>query len=217
MAKSGGSKTLKDLNRWQIWLIIAANAVVFYGASQWDTIAVSGFRAAIAGAANLLPVGLAVVVTTVANGLLSADLKARLVFLRWKHALPGHRAFSVYAKKDPRIDFARLQRALGNKLPGDPEAENAAWYRFYLEVQSVPAVQQVHRDFLLLRDYTGLAALFLIGFGVAAFVVVVTWKVFAFYVGFLILQSVVVRHAAATYGVRFVCTVLAQKAGKAAR
>jgi hypothetical protein len=28
----------------------------------------------------------------------------------------------------------------------------------------VPAVQQVHRDFLLLRDYKGLAALFLIGF-----------------------------------------------------
>jgi hypothetical protein len=47
-----------------------------------------------------------------------------------------------------------LQRALGNKLPVDPEAENAAWYRIYLEVQNVPAVQQVHRDFLLLRDYT---------------------------------------------------------------
>jgi hypothetical protein len=217
MAKSGGSKTLKDLNRWQIWLTIAANAVVFYGASQWDAIAVSGFRAAIAGAANLLPVGLAVVVTTVANGLLSADLKARLVFLRWKHALPGHRAFSVYARKDPRIDFVRLQRALGNKPPAGPEAENAAWYRFYLEVQNVPAVQQVHRDFLLLRDYTGLAALFLIGFGLAALFVVATWKVFAFYLGFLVLQLIVVRHAAATYGIRFVCTVLAQKAGKATR
>jgi hypothetical protein len=72
---------------------------------------------AVAGASNLLPVGLAVVVTTVANGLLSADLKARLVFCDGKHALPGHRAFSVYAKKDPRIDFVRLQRALGNKLP----------------------------------------------------------------------------------------------------
>jgi hypothetical protein len=70
------------------------------------------------GASNLLPVGLAAVVTTVANGLLSADLKAaRLVFCDGKHALPGHRAFSVYAKKDPRIDFVRLQRALGNKLP----------------------------------------------------------------------------------------------------
>jgi hypothetical protein len=112
MAKSGGSKTLKDLNRWQIWLTIAANALVFYGAFQWDAIAVSGFRAAMAGASNLLPVGLAVVVTTVVNGLLSADLKARLVFCDRKHALPGHRAFSVYAKKNSRIDFVRLQRAL---------------------------------------------------------------------------------------------------------
>jgi hypothetical protein len=189
MVKSGGSKPLKELNRWQIWLIIAANAIVFYGASQWDAIAVSGLRAAITGAANLLPVGLAVVVTTVANGLLSAELKARLVFLRWKQALPGHRAFSVYAKKDPRIDFVRLQRALGNKLPAEPEAENKAWYRFYLEVQNVPSVLQVHRDFLLLRDYAGLAALFLIALGGAAFFVVATWKVFAFYAGFLILNS----------------------------
>lgn len=217
MAKSGGSKTLKDLNRWHIWLIIAANAIVFYGASQWDVISVVGFKAAIVGAANLLPVGLAVVVTTVANGLLSDDLKARLVFLRWTHALPGHRAFSVYAKKDSRIDFQRLQRALGNKLPADPKAENAAWYRFYLEVQNVPAVQQVHRDFLLLRDYTGLALLFLVGFGVAAFAVFAEWKVLAYYIGFLVLQLVVVRHAAATYGIRFMCTVLAQKAGKATR
>jgi hypothetical protein len=71
MAKPGKSKTLKDLNRWQIWLIIATNAVVFYGASQLDAIAASGFRTAIAGAAGLLPVGLAVVATTVANGLVS--------------------------------------------------------------------------------------------------------------------------------------------------
>ena len=37
------------------------NAVVFLGAPQWYVIAVSRFRTAIAGAANLLPVGLAVV------------------------------------------------------------------------------------------------------------------------------------------------------------
>src|SRR5260370_16217601 len=139
MAKTGGSKTLKDQNRWQLWLVIAANAVVFYGACQWDAIALSGFRSALAGSANLLPVGLAVVVTTIANG--------------------------------------------------------KAWYRFYLEVQNVPAVHQVHRDFLLLRDYTGLAALFLVGLGLAAFFVIATWKVLAIYVGMLILQFVVVRHA----------------------
>lgn len=115
MAKKGGSQKLKDQNRWQLWLIIAANAVVFYGASQWETFEVSGIKAALAGAANLLPVGLAIVVTTVANGLLSSPMKDRLVFLRWNQALPGHRAFSEHAKADPRIDFARLQRACGNK------------------------------------------------------------------------------------------------------
>jgi hypothetical protein len=217
MATKGGSRTLKDQNRWQLWLIIAANAVVFYGACQWETIALSGFKSALAGTTNLLPVGLAIIVTTIANGLLSSSIKDKLVFLRWQHALPGHRAFSFHARSDPRIDFARLQRACGNKIPIDPAAENSAWYRFYLEVQEAPAVQHVHRDFLLLRDYTGLAALFLIGLGLAALFVIPTWRTFGIYFGILLLQFIIVRHAAATYGVRFVCTVLAQKVGQAKR
>lgn len=217
MAKKGGSQKLKDQNRWQLWLIIAANAVMFYGACQWETFALSGLKAALTSAANLLPVGLAVVVTTVANGLLSSPMKDRLVFLRWRHALPGHRAFSVHAKADPRIDFVRLQRACGNKIPTDPKGENSLWYRFYLEVQDVPAVLQVHRDFLLLRDYTGLAVLFLIGLGIAAMFLVAPWKACWIYLGILLLQFAVVRHAAATYGIRFVCSVLAQKAGKPTR
>jgi hypothetical protein len=217
MADKGRSQKLKEQNRWQLWLIIAANAVVFYGACQWETFELSGLKAALAGAANLLPVGFAVVVTTIANGLLSSPIKDRLVFLGWHHALPGHRAFSVHAKADPRIDFTRLQRACGNKIPTDPKDENSLWYRFYLEVQNVPAVLQVHRDFLLLRDYAGLAALFLIGLGIAAIFLVAPWKTYWIYLGILILQFVVVRHAAATYGVRFVCTVLAQKAEKPTR
>jgi hypothetical protein len=34
-----GSRKLKDQNRWQLWLFIAANAVAFYRACQWETIA----------------------------------------------------------------------------------------------------------------------------------------------------------------------------------
>ncbi len=214
MAKQGTSQRLKDQNRWQLWLIIAANAVVFYGACQWETFQMSGLKAALASAANLLPVGLAIVVTTVANGLLSSSMKDRLVFLRWREALPGHRAFAFHAKEDPRIDFTRLQRACGNKIPTEPKDQNSLWYRFYLELHDVPSVQQVHRDFLLLRDYTGLALLFLIGLGIAAAFLVAPWKACGVYLGILLLQLIVVRHAAATYGVRFVCTVLAQKAGK---
>jgi hypothetical protein len=59
--------------------------------------------------------------------------------------------------------------------------------------------------------------LFLVGLGIAALFLVAPWKAFGIYFGTLVLQLIVVRHAAATYGVRFVCTVLAQKAGKQTR
>lgn len=211
---SGGSKGLKDQNRFHLWLIIAANCLIFYGASQSEQIALSGLSALLNGAAHLLPVGLTVVVTTVVNNLLSDKMKARLVFLRWAHALPGHRAFSKYGKNDPRVDMMRLQRALGNKMPTDPEEENRAWYKFYLELQNVSAVQHVHRDFLLLRDYAGIAALFLLAFGTTACFTVRPAQVLAFYLVFLFGQFALVRHAAATNGIRFVCTVLAQKSAK---
>jgi hypothetical protein len=97
MITAGNSKSLKDQNRWHLWLLIAVNSAAFYAALNFSDFESSGFRAFINSATQLLPVGLATVVTTIANGLLSADMKARLVFLRWYHALPGHRAFSKYA------------------------------------------------------------------------------------------------------------------------
>src|SRR5712671_5918274 len=56
----------------------------------------------------------------IVNGLLSAETKARLVFLRMKDALPGHRAFSKYAASDPRVDISNLKKICGNKFPDDP-------------------------------------------------------------------------------------------------
>ncbi len=153
MITAGNSKSLKDQNRWHLWLLIAVNSAAFYAALNFSDFESSGFRAFINSATQLLPVGLATVVTTIANGLLSADMKARLVFLRWYHALPGHRAFSKYAQQDPRIDQVRLAQVTNKVALRSPEAENAAWYRLYKEVHNDPSVQQVHREFLLLRDY----------------------------------------------------------------
>jgi hypothetical protein len=212
MTTSGNSKSLKDQNRWHLWLLIAVNAAAFYAALNYGDFESSGFRALVDSATQLLPVGLATVVTTIANGLLSADMKARLVFLRWHHALPGNRAFSRYAHRDPRIDRARLAQLIDMKSLPSPEAENAAWYRLYKEVHNDPSVQHVHREFLLLRDYAGLAALFLIAFGAVALFTVHPPRVMAIYCALLVAQFVVVRHAAAIYGIRFVTTVLALKA-----
>jgi hypothetical protein len=51
-------------------------------------------------------------------------MKARLVFLRWRHALPGHRAFSKYAVRDPRIDVSSLEKLHGGSLSVDPVEQN---------------------------------------------------------------------------------------------
>lgn len=216
MTKSGASTSLKDQNRWQLWLIITLNAIIFYSIIQSNTIETAGWKGLFTSATNLLPIGFAFIVTSVANGLLSANMKARLVFLRWAHPLPGHRAFSKHAPADPRIDLDRLKKSLGNKLSDGPEAENKIWYRIFKDMEAAPEVQHVHREFLLMRDYAGFSALFFVILSIAAFIFVQSWKVALTYCLLLLLQFVVARHVAATYGVRFVCTVMAVKSAKPA-
>jgi hypothetical protein len=212
-AGSGG-KSLKEQNRWQLWLAVAFNSVFLYGVVQANAIRVEGLRAAFTDSGNLLPVGFALILTTVLNGVLSAEAKARLVFLRWHHALPGHRAFSQHAGSDPRIDPAALLRIHGAAFPTDPVEQNRAWYRIYKTVDKDPAVVQVHRDFLLLRDYTGLAALFVVFFGAAGLYAINSLSIRLAYLLLLALQYGIVRQAAGNYGIRMVTTVLALRAAR---
>lgn len=206
------AKSIKDQNRWQLWFAIVANVVAFYVLMQWDEITVAGIKALVMKAPNILPLGLTVIVITVINGFLPSDAKARIVFLRWKHALPGHRAFSELAPKDPRIDMARLKRACGNKLPSDPDEQNQVWYRLYKSVEKYPSVEYVQRDFLLMRDY----ACFIVLFGGAAFIELTSVRAVVIYLGAMIVQFILVRQAAVNYGRRFVTTVMAEKAASSA-
>jgi hypothetical protein len=85
---------------------------------------------------NLLPIGVALIVATVLTGLLTSEVKARLVFLRWHHALPGPRAFGVHSLRDPRIDVAALEKIHGAAFPVDPVEQNRAWYRIYKTMEN---------------------------------------------------------------------------------
>ncbi len=210
-------KSLKDQNRLPLWITIAVNFAVFYMVAQSDALALSGLKGFVTGAANLLPVGLALIVTSIANGLLSADMKARLVFLRWHHALPGHQAFSKYGPADPRVDMDRVKKLLGGKLPIRPNDENRTWYRlFYKPVENEAAILHTHREFLFARDYASFAFLFLVGFGPAV-VFMDTLKVALTYWAILLAQFLTVRQVAANYGVRLVTTALARKAATPVR
>lgn len=215
-APRGGEtgKSLKDQNRWQLWIIVAANSLFLYGVVRANAIKADGLRAAFTDAQNLVPVGLALVIATVLNGLVSADMKARLVFLRWHHALPGHRAFSKHAVRDPRIDVATLEKLHAAALPVEPAEQNRAWYRIYKTVENDHGVRQVHRDFLLLRDYTALCAVFFVLYGAAGFLTIPSIRIRLMYLAVLAAQFALVRQAAANYGTRFVTTVLARRAGK---
>jgi hypothetical protein len=205
-------KSLKEQNRWQLWIIVAVNSLFLYGVVQANAIKADGLRAAFTDAQNLVPVAFALVIATVLNGLLDADMKARLVFLRWHHALPGHRAFSKYAVSDARIDLAALERLHGCPLPVDPVEQNRVWYRIYKTVENDQAIRQVHRDFLLLRDYTGLCAVFIAFYGAAGLYAIPSVKVCQVYLLVLVAQYVVVGRAASNYGIRMVTTVLARRA-----
>jgi len=129
-----------------------------------------------------------------------------------QHVLPGHRAFSYYAEADSRVDIKALRNLVGLQLPTNPNEQNATWYRLFKTVESVPAVYQVHRDYLFTRDYTALSALFLIFYGVAGLWTIHGFLLKLLYIGFLIFQYLVVRQSAAHYGARMVTTVLAQAA-----
>jgi hypothetical protein len=210
MTDSNDLKALKDENRLNLWLIIAFNSLFLYAVAQENAIRLDGIRAAISNAENLVPVGFAIVAATVVNGILSDETKNRLVFLRWTHSLPGHRAFSRHALEDPRIDIQALKVACGPDWPTTPAAENQRWYALYRGVADCPPVRQVHRDFLLLRDYAGMAALMVLIYGGAAVYAVASLKIALLYDLLLIAQFAAVRHSARNYGISFVKTVLAQ-------
>ncbi len=204
-------KSLKEQNRWQLWLVLAFNSLFLYGVMRENAIRIEGLRALFTDANNLIPVGFALVIATVLNGVLSDESKDRLVFLHWKHALPGHRAFSQYAHDDPRIVVSALKRLHGSEFPTEPIEQNGLWYQMFTTVQNETAVYQVHRNFLLLRDYTGLCTLFIVFYGGAGLYAIPSMKIGLLYFALLILQYLVVRHAASNYGISFVKTVLAKK------
>ena len=205
------SKSLKDQNNWKLWLIIAANALFFYRILISNEIGLDGLKAVFSQIRSLVPVGVAGIIATVINSLPSSMTKARIVYLRWHHALPGHRAFSVYAPRDPRIDMDRLAKLFKGKLLSGARDQNSVWYSQFRTVENDPKVHSVHRDFLLLRDYTTLSALFIIMFGIGGFLFYSTAHTSIIYFLLLLAQFGIARQAAANCGIRMVTNVLVLK------
>lgn len=147
------------------------------------------------------------------SSLLSADQKAVLVFWRFKHPLPGARAFSVYAQADHRIDLGVLKKHVG-EFPVDPREQNAKWYRLYKQVDSDPSVVDSHKNYLLFRDIAAMSLLLVPTLPVAMYFIGVDTTRILISAAWFLGQFLVSALAARTTGIRFVQNVLATYASR---
>ena len=201
----------KTVNKLTLASVVAANFVAFAAVIHWRETGFADWKSLIAAVTQSVPAGFAVIMVGVVNAQLSADTKARVIFLRWHNPLPASRAFSFYATRDSRIDLERLTYLFG-PFPTDPQQQNAKWYALYKSVEPDPSVSQVHREFLFTRDYGCLSLLIGLVLGSLAFFSASSRAVAIAYGVVLLVQFLLVSRAARQHGERFVTTVLALKA-----
>lgn len=199
---------LKDSYKWPLRAMAALNVAIFW--------AVVFTRADFSEIGTLLSslsikdgtVGLiASIGAFVLDGLLSADTKARIIYWKYTHPLPGSRAFSEHLEEEPRADPDRLAQQWG-AFPDDPVEQNRLWYRIYKNVEKEIRVHEAHRAWLFSRDIAAYAVLFLTFFGIATLISDIPWTSAWWYLVGLAGQYLLAIAAARTYGVRFVRTVL---------
>lgn len=205
-----GNKVLKTQNK--LWLagFAVLHLVVFWGLATKGSVDFSALRNivdAILSEKGAIAAG-SVLLVTILEGVFPDHLKAVLVFWRWRHPLPGCRAFTVIAKKDPRIDTRELERLLG-VLPTDPLEQNRLWYRVYKMHADHLAVTQAHRVYLLTRDMACFSVLFLVALPVSLYLVTATLNLVMGYGLVLLAVYTIIAVASRNYANRFVANVLA--------
>jgi hypothetical protein len=199
-------RVLKAQNAFWIWSVGIADALLLVvlafpsvagQAMSWLS---SGARL---GGAAIVPV--AVLLLT---SLVPSDAKAVLVFWRVKDVLPGHRAFSIFAQRDTRIDVERL-RAFVGQYPETPREQNTLWYRLFKQVESDAGVAQAHRHFLLFRDLAALSFILMIIAPIMLLFVGAAPEAAIFVLWIMVMQYLATAIAARFHGERLVCNVLA--------
>jgi len=149
------------------------------------------------------------IITIVTNGILTSNIKSSLVFWKIKSPLPGCRIFSNLALHDPRIDFNKIIKKYGN-IPHEPSAQNKLWYEIYKRHQEKTIIRESHKNYLLTRDLSGLAFIFLFIVILSLFFIELNLRIKLIYSLFLLLQYLIISISARNYGNRFACNVLAE-------
>ena len=145
----------------------------------------------------------------IADGIISPDMKACMVFWKTQNVLPGHEAFSKHAHNDPRISVKLLRQSIG-EWPRNSEKQNALWYRLLKKVEQQKGIQHSHRSFLLARDITCIALFYLVSTPILIYFLTATFvSAFMAFLSFGFIYFVM-AFVAKNLGVRLVKNVLAE-------
>lgn len=207
-------KSLKEQNERSYWLFAVANIAILISLVVCSSIDLQHMTAVTKKITSKdgIWISLFPILGIILNGLLPSDIKAMIVYTRFKHALPGHRAFSKLGKADSRIRLERIAKKYV-KLPRNPIDQNKLWYDIYKKHQDKPVIRDSHKKFLLMRDIASLSFIIWLGY-VIVFVIFFTTKIeFISYLIFGTIQFLVTMISARNYGNRFTCNVLAEESG----
>ncbi|HNR12337.1 MAG TPA: hypothetical protein PKM59_03375 [Thermodesulfobacteriota bacterium] len=206
------SRSVKAGNRKYLIGYIVANCLVFGWLSGAFSVNPESFDQFFDKVTNPLNAAgiLLIPLSIVLEGLLSSDLKHKIVFFRIKHELPGCRAFTEMALNDHRIDRKKLSQLFLGGLPKNPQEQNSVWYGFYKKHSDKTIVVQSNRFFLLTRDLATLTLLL----GPTSLLAYLIWgtpadKIFT-HLGILTMIFVATAVAAQNYGNRLVTNVLTE-------
>lgn len=203
MSENTPKTTLKAINVFGLWVLVAFDILIFTAAvygnpmvylnEYWDKLIV------------LSVVG--PILASFLNNLIPSEIKSTLVFWRLKHVLPSHRAFSKVLIRDTRIDSEDLKLKIG-ETPQSPENQNKVWFKVYKKHENNNIVSSSHRAFLLYRDFTGITCIFLIALIPLYFLFNLSNKQFVVIAIAYLTQYILVVIAARNSGYRFVGNVL---------
>ena len=205
--------SLKGHNFRYMWPFIGINLAVFLSilvSKQLGGGALESFWHRITAKDGIVAAGIPLL-AIVLSGVFSDQNKARLVFWRWRHPLPGCRVFTQLIETDPRINVPALKNRLG-AFPRAPQAQNALWYQLYKARQKAVTVFQAHRVYLLTRDMATVSAAFVVLFPIGLIANHgLGERTSILYVAALALQYLLTATAARNYGNRFVLNVLVEQ------
>jgi hypothetical protein len=202
-------KSLKDQNRTNLVLFLAWNIVILISTFSLSLKidASKGIVEAVLSEKGLFMV-FSPIILVILNGLLSSNFKVFIVFWKWKYGLPGHRAFSKLVYLDPRIDINNLKSKYGG-FPIDPIEQNNLWYKILQKQNEDIVVNDSHKVYLLTRDMTSIAFIFLLSIPVLLFNnIEIKLKILTS--AYFILQYLILIMVTRNYANRFTCNVLAR-------